>query len=261
MVIDIELFNNTPPKSTKKILCQCDECGRRAYLQKYNITNKKYNQHYRCKSCHCRHMAIRFTVNDNFFSVPNIINSYWAGFIAADGCIEDDKTLSFGLQLSDSSHLDRLVKDSEYTGNVYPYKEKNTARLKISSRKWISDLMKNYNIGRRKTKHLLPPHSLSNEQSLAFITGFIDGDGTISKQQKKYIFLQIVGLENILQWVLSVLKDNGLILKHGCDYIHPHSSIYKMRITGSKILPILKQIYQLSLPFMERKWGLLNQYD
>ncbi len=37
-----------------------------------SITNKKF-----------------VTTNNNFFSVPNTINSYWAGFIAADGCVSE----------------------------------------------------------------------------------------------------------------------------------------------------------------------------
>src|SRR3990167_7821339 len=32
----------------------------------------------------------RFKCNEDFFGVPNILNSYWAGFIAADGNIRKD---------------------------------------------------------------------------------------------------------------------------------------------------------------------------
>lgn len=33
-------------------------------------------------------MALKkYSYNDNYFRTPNLENSYWAGFIAADGCV------------------------------------------------------------------------------------------------------------------------------------------------------------------------------
>ena len=46
----------------------------------------------------------KYSVNDSFFSEPNEVNSYYAGFIAADGCIksnnsEKSRYLTFGLSI------------------------------------------------------------------------------------------------------------------------------------------------------------------
>ena len=38
--------------------------------------------------------------DENFFGIPNLINSYWAGFLAADGNIRTNKK-SLSLQISD----------------------------------------------------------------------------------------------------------------------------------------------------------------
>ena len=60
----------------------------------------------------------KYNVNDCFFETPNIVNCYYAGFIAADGCIRKYKgkfvetySLSFGLSIKDKDFL---------TKNIYP---------------------------------------------------------------------------------------------------------------------------------------------
>ena len=50
-----------------------------------------------------------YNVDDFFFNIPNELNSYYAGFIAADGCIcsrnRDKRTLKIGLSSKDSKWL------------------------------------------------------------------------------------------------------------------------------------------------------------
>jgi len=40
---------------------------------------------------------LKYECNESYFSVPNIENSYWAGFIAADGYINDRYDSSISL--------------------------------------------------------------------------------------------------------------------------------------------------------------------
>lgn len=97
---------------------------------------------------------------------------YWAGFIAADGCISKEKRCNllyyFGLNLqeSDSHHIEKFIKFCDFSGSTYL--RKNTSRynpntycsgVKISvGPKWVSDLKNNLNITERKTFTLQPPN-------------------------------------------------------------------------------------------------------
>lgn len=57
------------------------------------------------------HTTNKIKHNTEFFKEPNTLNSYWAGFIAADGCIQQYKdnrqpTLAINLKSSDINHLE-----------------------------------------------------------------------------------------------------------------------------------------------------------
>ena len=45
--------------------------------------------------------------NETFFEKPSRVNSYWAGFIAADGCVYRN-TLKITLSKKDKAHLEAL---------------------------------------------------------------------------------------------------------------------------------------------------------
>ena len=50
---------------------------------------------------------IRYSFNERFFSEDSEASFYWAGFIAADGCLYK-KTLSIGLSSKDKCHLQKI---------------------------------------------------------------------------------------------------------------------------------------------------------
>ncbi|KKM14075.1 hypothetical protein LCGC14_1709790, partial [marine sediment metagenome] len=51
----------------------------------------------------------RHKVNHSVFSKPNAKNCYWAGFLAADGCVVSKKTqVEVELQYKDRAHLEKL---------------------------------------------------------------------------------------------------------------------------------------------------------
>ena len=62
-------------------------------------------------------------VNESFFTVPNPLNCYWAGFIAADGSItcrsDFDKSLFFKLSTKDLKHLETFKEQIEHKGNLH----------------------------------------------------------------------------------------------------------------------------------------------
>jgi len=206
MIIDIELFLKTSSHSRTKILCRCDTCGVSKLVSKYNI-REIYTI---CRSCNANKVRKHYNKDDNFFHIPNLLNSYWAGFIAADGCVEEAKKnnaerISFGLIHTDAKHLEQFVKDASYDGSVKVYENRRKAILHITSHQWAEDLRQNYSISSRKSLTFIPPE-LSLENSQAFLVGLIDGDGCIRKDKWDRVVLSIIGTTETAEWCMSVFK-------------------------------------------------------
>ena len=123
----------------------------------------------------------KYSVNKEYFKIPNEQNCYWAGFIAADGCVEDKNRLSIGLKKDDINHLEEFSKAIEYTNNVKLYND--VATVTINCKEICEDLRINFNIVPRKSKILIPPNIIDEDLVACFIKGVIDGDGSIDKNK------------------------------------------------------------------------------
>ena len=148
---------------------------------------------------------MKHTKNNDFFK--NSRNSYWAGFIAADGCLQTDNgyRLSFVLSNKDKILLDNFKNQSCYTGNIITknrFKTQTNKSYEQSSlvinncQNWFEDLENTYNIFNStqyssKTFSLKPPVLLDELDSYRYIVGFIDGDGCIRIDNKNDLVLAI----------------------------------------------------------------------
>lgn len=218
----------------------------------------------------------KFSVNNNFFSNINLLNCYWAGFIAADGNIREKvNNICIGLSYKDNQHLHIFAKDCEYTGTVKIREYKNikignylpkdvikTCHIEIcGNKKWVEDLKENFNITPRKSLILMPPLNLNIEQSLAFIKGIIDGDGTIRLDKNNRLELSIVGTKEILDWISDIFKLVSPIKykKHNSKVRHrsdrTQKNHYTFKITGIRAWIICNKILQLNIPGLDRKWN------
>lgn len=191
---------------------------------------------------------------EGFFETPNLENSYWAGFIAADGYIyvpkKGQKILGITLKSTDREHLIKLQSSigagtlTETTRFSEQYnKEYYGTSYRLSSDKVCFDLLKNFNIGERKSLTLEPP-DLSGDLTTAFIAGYIDGDGSYSMGAYSPR-LGIVGTENFLSWIL---KQYGLK-----SPIHYTNGTYGVSIYGDNAIGIRQSIHSLDLPLLDRK--------
>lgn len=201
----------------------------------------------------------RNKVNDSAFSIKTPSACYWAGFIAADGNIsKDNRYLSICLGRKDLEHLLKLREFIKSESKVYLAKNTGNTQFNANSPKIVKDLKNKFGIGPLKSLTLEPPTGLSYEESLAFIIGYIDGDGSIGintskTKHKTYstLRLRMLGTPKFLSWIAYMLEASSTPKQHCKSKIHVISIS-----EGHGSLSLLKKfIVQNKLPVLDRKWN------
>lgn len=209
---------------------------------------------------------------------------YWLGFIAADGSINSQNQLVVMISERDKVHLEELAKFLK-TEVKYPYgKECNRTgyaskfplvRITVCDSKLMPKIkdklgMTHYN----KTYNPIDFDVIPAKFKLAFIIGFIDGDGSIFsftskyKTKKQLITVQknSISIENHVSW-------KGFLQKL-IDYVYKDIDAYKGRVPTSRITSnqgkayakisignkeVHKKLYTKAktLPSLNRKWSKL----
>ncbi len=229
-----------------------------------DINNNIYKQH-------------KYTYDKAFFNAPNELNSYVAGFLAADGCVQYHEpaspTIMSEVIKTDWDHLDGIKKALGYTGVMREDRRGvNTVQFKMTcSHEYCDNLKRHFGVTAKKTLHLTPPSSLSPDQTLAFVIGIIDGDGCVHMNVRGGITLSFASAsENMTKWLLEKL--NGLKLPVLKDKGNPqyraltNCKAYTFSVGGAKVVAFIKLVQAFAahynLPILRRKWDTprLNEY-
>ncbi len=202
----------------------------------------------------------RYNIDHNYFAQPNHMNSYWAGFIAADGCVsEKENSLRISSSIKDEDHLYEFRNNIQFDGPIQRHYEKRKGKGGIQSilnihgvEQWKNDLYNNFNITPRKTFTLKSPNLTDDEFILAFIIGYIDGDGSIFLYNKKYTCLSIAGTYHMVKWI----KDNLFRIFNlpNKTNIYNNGNIKTISINGKQADFMIKQLKKIVVPKMARKW-------
>jgi intein/homing endonuclease len=212
---------------------------------------------------------------DEFFFEKEIEESfYWAGFIAADGCIVSNKNykskiLELELCEKDLQHL-LLFKSDIKSG--HPIKEKMTKnshkninwndkisyRIRIGNYNLCSSLMK-YNIVSKKTKiYNMPDWLISHSLVRHFVRGYFDGDGCISKHsapnRKDDYKLAIAGNKDFLNNVANIICKNVNIPNRSIGF---NGNMNVLCYSGNLLVQkIGLYLYDDASIFLKRKYDL-----
>lgn len=144
---------------------------------------------------------------DFFKEIDTEEKAYWLGFIYADGYVsvsEKDRRYEFGIELSmkDSSHLEKLNKSINGNAKITSRSrtidfKKYKSHTKMSSiRFYCKDItydLISHGVVPNKTKILEFPKNLKKDLLRHFVRGFIDGDGYISFNERKYGYKTRIG--------------------------------------------------------------------
>lgn len=236
--------------------------------------------------------SIDIVKNDDFFKIPNLVNSYWTGMISTDGWINcpSDNYSNYRLQLalkwSDKEHVEKFKKDIGSNSNIlYSKRSRNFHQLnhtrpnKITivemgtlclapAKSLVLDLNKHWNIPlKNKTYDIIEPNITDINICLAYIKGMIDGDGSIlmtngqDRYKNKIPLLRIgfLGTERLLVWIhnflsriLSNKQKERKVIKR------KDANVYYLNINGIDAIILFDILKNLNCPELYRKWNNIN---
>jgi len=205
----------------------------------------------------------KYFYDTDFFSEPNIINSYYAGFIAADGCITQYSKKRYGLEIKiqkrDERILQNFKKDVHFTGPISFVKRalpnyQDCVRIRISlDDRTLNDLKHHFNITPQKSNILKPP-LINNINALSFIIGYIDGDGWISKNPD---VVGAIGTYDLLGWIkekFDILVPNQHYKISKVNYKYKNQGHYI--VEGERARNLVRNLNKINVPIkLERKWN------
>ena len=200
-----------------------------------------------------------YSVNQAYFSDPTAENSYWAGFIAADGSINKTRLdrLQIDLSVKDEEHLYLFKEACGYTGPIRNYREDYFpySRLLVCGvDQWVKDLKSNFRVTSNKSKFLEFPRLNDMSLLLAYIAGLIDGDGSITYQATTRSYTPYIKI-NAIEPLISSIKDffdNSYPNKRPSKVSEDRSSSNLKRyvLGGKRALDVAKDIENLQLPLL-----------
>lgn len=151
--------------------------------------------------------------DEKFFATDTPESFYWAGFIAADGCIRDGSVF-ISLAIKDKEHLEKLKRTLNHDGAITIYDERPirnsiVAKFYINSIKTVDD-MKRFNIGPKKSlTYVLPEWIISHPFVNHFVRGYNDGDGCIFySKDRAQMGVKIRGTKQCLEQIRKIFNVN-----------------------------------------------------
>ncbi len=212
----------------------------------------------------------KYSCNHNFFCKNNENSFYWAGFIAADGCVfnkDDSKTLIISLSEKDYNHLLSFKNIINYNGPLHKsithhskinakWKDSIKRTLRISSFQIFEDL-KRFNINPNKTKtYTFPKWLINHELVNHFMRGYNDGDGSFYfDSSRNRVCFELRGNVEFLNDYKKILELN--FNKKSLVNVTIPDSTAKLKYTGKKIVPqIFDFLYKDATIYLPRKYNI-----
>jgi hypothetical protein len=187
----------------------------------------------------------RYAVDDDYFSRDTPEVFYWAGFIAADGCVKLKdhryKQIDITLAKTDMGHVAKFKAAVKFAGPINgEFNEEDTAAgVCISSDKLFDDL-KRFGIVERKSLILEFPEWLASHPYVNhFIRGYNDGDGSFPKSEANtYTGRTVDQLHISFRGTNQFLSTCSKIISMNCEIEYknprPNSGIFTLEYGGNR---------------------------
>lgn len=217
----------------------------------------------------------KYFFNENYFDELTLENIYFAGMIAADGCLRkmgNDFVFSWALAEKDLEHLQLFREKSQSTHKISTYKSaspshpdriNNYYRLVICRAvRWTEKLKEHFGIIPKKTKRFPPPKLNNNIQKFAFIKGLLDGDGSITtcgSNKNGGISIGICSCnKEILLWIKDFFDNINIPVISQKPVsnitIKSNENCYYYYVTGFRAAILHEIFIRIKTPYLKRKW-------
>jgi hypothetical protein len=205
-------------------------------------------------------------LNDFAFKELNPESCYWAGLIAADGCVINN-VITLGFKSSDLHLLEEFKNFLDFKGDIkhytknYIYKgvssPKYFSSIHLTSPQIVSDLKVNFNISSKKSLTLTPPNIYDKNLIDCFICGLLDGDGSIcllNSKRQKTLCISLVGTWEIISWVNKRINEIVGTGNRTPYFRDSKINFCTISITDRQARKLFLHLYPIKIPRLKRKW-------
>ena len=233
--------------------------GTNYIADKYNLHRSTIQRCLQRNNVELRRVSPYSHYNVHFFDTYTPESCYWAGFIAADGYIRDDRdATTIHLCNDDINHLYKIKELTSYEGNIS--NSKRECSIMFSGKWFGKKLYETFCLTPRKTHKVIISEKIPPDMLRHYVRGYFDGDGCISDTQGYPQINFSSGSEIILKQLIEIFQDIGIYLqtKEGKPKIHGIQIDYKC----SNAMKILKWMYEDStyLTRLDRKYNKYLSY-
>lgn len=207
--------------------------------------------------CENRNGDISILFNKSYLSY------YWIGLILSDGSLLEDGTLKIDLAIKDKDYLKNFADYLQTKISFYPrYKNNNKnstgiCRVKVKDNILGRKLREFLGITQLKTYEPFSLDFISNKYELvAFLCGFIDGDGTITKLGSISIDCH-KNYYDLFYHLGTLLVESEIISSFNLYYYKDMCRISFQRFQDVKNIKDIAT--KMRLPLMERKWSRVRK--
>lgn len=200
-------------------------------------------------------------LNEFFFSSGTKSAYYWAGMLAADGWVEEDRNrIGLALQKQDIDHLYKFKEAVSSEHDVCPFMNDTSYRIRFNSIQMVTDLKNIFNITPAKTHTYVMPLFEEDYLMLEFLRGYIDGDGHLEKTASGKVALHLCSankeflqaFKEICECLLSRSIEQKVNLQ-----VNSKGQVYTIRLA----LEDSKEIIQLLYANSTQKTRLDRKYN
>lgn len=218
----------------------------------------------------------RYTYDRAFFSRVTLETCYWAAILTTDGCIatrNERPVITWGAAVKDKAHVEVFKRA---IGSTHPIHHRHS-RCRLSTRdpnqyhesvaivlenarEWATDLERHFGVTHNKTLRCAPPNLPTLAHKLAYIRGYIDGDGFVTCDPAEGVMsVNVCGLNReMIAWIKDVVDGMSLptakkapppMVRQAVD-----ENCYYYGIRGFRAAILFELLRRLPVPHLARKW-------
>ena len=250
-------------KSKTKIKCKCSQCGKIMLLKKSEYERRNKKKMIACsRECsgilkrslyegrsnpNCRYTSLQ----DNFFEhIDSEEKAYILGWIASDGSISKNGYITIEIKKEDKLILEKIrdILCKELNISNRKRVSQNNSILRFCSRQMVQDACKWLLISPGEKSFTIRLPKLNEELTWAFLRGYFDGDGHLTKTTNKTRYLK----SDIASCSSKMRDDIKKFTKIQCSNSDETNRIYW---SGKNAMLFLDKIYENASVYLERKYN------